>query len=94
MKKMIEKHEKDLLLMEKQFQRLEALTEKRVQMVRTIMHRHPGSIRELADFLHRDIKNVFDDLKILNEMGVIKFVRIGRKKRPIVRRKVIVISFE
>jgi predicted transcriptional regulator len=94
MKKLLEKHEEDILFMEKQLQRFEALTEKRMEMVRTIMHRHPGSIRELADFLHRDVKNVFDDLKVLNQLGVVKFVRIGRRKRPVVKRRIIVISFE
>ena len=80
--------------MQKQLRSFEALTEKRMEMVRAIMHRHPDSIRELAEFLHRDVKNVFDDLKVLDNMGVVKFVRIGRKKRPVVKRKVIVISFE
>ena len=94
MKKLIKKHEEDFLVMEKQMRSFEMLTEKRMQVIRTIMHKHPGSIRELAEFLRRDVKNVFDDLNILNKMGVIKFIRIGRKKRPVVKRKTIIISFE
>lgn len=93
-KKMLENSDEDILFMEKQFQRFEALTGKRMELIRVIMHRHPGSIRELAEFLHRDVKNVFDDLRLLDNVGVIKFVRIGRRKRPVIRRKIIVISLE
>jgi predicted transcriptional regulator len=95
-RKILEKEdEKDnILFVQKQFQKFEMLTEKRVQIVKTVIHRQPSSIRELAIFLHRDIKNVFDDVKVLNDMGMIKLIRIGRRQQPVVKRKFIVISFE
>lgn len=94
LKRIMEKQKDDILFMEKQMHAFESLTEKRMQMVRVIMHRQPNSIRDLAEILHRDIKNVFDDLKVLDHMGVVRFIKIGRKKRPVVKRKVIVISLE
>jgi predicted transcriptional regulator len=93
-RKLLEKDEDDVLFVEKQFQKFESLTEKRVEIIKTVMHRHPGSIRELAEFLHRDVKNVFDDLRVLNNIGMIRLVRIGRRSRPVIRRRFIVISFE
>lgn len=93
-KKILEKDDENVLYIEKQFQRFESLTGKRVEMIKTVIHRQPGSIRELAEFLHRDVKNVFDDLKVLDNMGMIKLVRIGRRQQPVVRKKFIVISFE
>ena len=93
-KKMLEKQRKEILFMERQFEKFEALTEKRMELLRTIKKRHPTSISELADFLDRDIKNVFDDLRLLNKLDIIKFVRIGKRKRPVIKRRVIVISLE
>jgi predicted transcriptional regulator len=93
-RKVLEKNDENFLFVEKHFEKFEMFTEKRIELVRTIMHRRPGSIRELAELLHRDTKNVFDDLKILDNMGMVKFVRIGRKKQPVVRRKFVIISFE
>ena len=93
-KRIKKEHKEEVLFLEKQIRKFETLTEKRMQLIRTISHRHPTSIRELADMAHRDIKNVFDDLYTLNEIGIIKFVKIGRKKRPVLKRKVILISLE
>jgi predicted transcriptional regulator len=95
-KKILEKENDNdnVLFVQKQFHKFEMLTEKRVQIVKTVIHRQPGSIRELAEFLHRDVKNVFDDLRVLDNMGMIKLIRIGRRQQPVVKRKFIVISFE
>ena len=93
-RKILDKEKEEILFLERKLQCFEYLTEKRMQLIRTITHRSPDSIRELAEFLNRDVKNVFDDLQLLNDMGVINFVRFGRKKKPIVRRKFIIISLE
>jgi len=84
----------DMLFMEKQLQMFEALTEKRMELVRKVREQQPTSIRELATMLERDVKNVFDDVKILNKMHIITLVRTGRKVQPIIKKKVIVISLE
>ena len=93
-KRIMEKKNDDILFMEKQMHAFESLTEKRIQIVRAIMHQQPNSIRALAEHLHRDIKNVFDDLQVLGHMGVVKFRIVGRRKQPIVKRKFILISLE
>jgi len=66
-------------------------TEKRVEMVRSIMDMHIESIRALAEVLDRDIKNVWDDLHALKKVGVIEFRIHGRRKIPVVKKKRIVI---
>jgi len=93
-KKIMENKNDDILFMEKQMHTFEALTEKRIQIVRSIMHQQPNSIRDLAEHLHRDIKNVFDDLQVLGRMGVVKFKIVGRCKQPIVKRRFILISLK
>jgi len=94
LRKIMDKQREEILFMEKQMRTFEALTEKRIQMVRVIMHKQPESIRDLSEILNRDIKNVFEDLGILNRLGVVKFIKVGRKKKPVVKRKFIVISLE
>lgn len=73
---------------------LEALTKKRVEIMREIMNGHPSSIRELAESLERDIKNVWDDLHVLQEHDLISFRNIGRTKRPVIKRQVIVTTIK
>jgi predicted transcriptional regulator len=68
-------------------------TEKRLEMVREIRDLRPGSIRELADRLQRDIKNVYEDLCLLEKSNVIGFETSGRKKSPFVKRDVIILKF-
>jgi predicted transcriptional regulator len=87
-------HRDEVLFLERQFEQFEALTEKRMQLLRTVRHSHPASIRELADMVHRDVKNVFDDLRLLDEMNLIDLVKDGRRMKPVIRRKIIVISLE
>ena len=68
------------------FESLEAmrkvLTEERLRILKTIKKDHPSSIYELAKILHRDIKNTFDDVQFLAEMGLVELKKIkdGREK--------------
>jgi predicted transcriptional regulator len=95
LKKILDKEQKEnILFMEKQFEHFEALTEKRMQLLRTLTNSKPSSIRALAIMVHRDVKNVFDDLQVLDHMKIIKLVRVGRCTRPVVRRKIIIFSLE
>ena len=75
-----------------QMKKFEMLTEKRIELMTAIIRYKPSSIRELADEIDRDIKNVFDDLKILQELDFVDFVCEGRRKRPIVKKKKIIIK--
>ena len=58
------------------------LTEERLRILKTIKKAHPSSIYELAKILERDIKNTFDDVQYLAEVGLIELKRSkeGREK--------------
>ncbi len=60
------------------------LTDRRVELLRSVMAKRPDSIRGLADRLGRDVKSVHDDLGVLGEYDIVQFERDGRAKRPFV----------
>lgn len=70
------------------------LTERRVELLRSIMVERPDSIRQLADRLDRDVKSVHGDLGVLAEYDVVHFERAGRAKRPFVPYDTIEVSLE
>jgi predicted transcriptional regulator len=71
----------------------QVFTEKRLEMLREIRDVRPNSIRELADRLQRDIKNVYDDLCLLERSNVIGFETTGRRKSPFVKRDIVILKF-
>jgi predicted transcriptional regulator len=58
------------------------LSEERLRILKTIKREHPKSIYELAKLLKRDIKNTFDDVQFLAQIGLVelKKTREGREK--------------
>lgn len=70
------------------------LTDRRVELLRSIMTERPDSIRQLADRLDRDVKTVHDDLQILAEYDIVHFEQAGRAKRPFVPYDSIEVSLE
>lgn len=58
------------------------LTKERLRILKTIKHENPKSIYELAKLLKRDIKNTYDDVQYLADMGFIELKKIkeGREK--------------
>jgi predicted transcriptional regulator len=58
------------------------LSEERLRILKTIKKEHPKSIYELAKLLKRDIKNTFDDVQLLAQIGLIelKKTKEGREK--------------
>jgi predicted transcriptional regulator len=48
------------------------LTPNRLALLRTIRNKRPGSIYELAKIVGRDLKNVQDDLRLLETYGLIR----------------------
>jgi len=52
-------------------------------ILRVIRNQNPGSIRETARLLGRDIKNVHRELSRLEALGVIRFEEEGQAKKPI-----------
>jgi predicted transcriptional regulator len=60
------------------------LTEKRLELLKTIKDRKPSSIYELARMVDRDLKNVLQDVGYLKEIGMIDIAETGDKKTPTV----------
>ncbi|MFQ5816064.1 MAG: hypothetical protein ACE5G7_06155 [Candidatus Hydrothermarchaeaceae archaeon] len=73
---------------------LSLLTPKRMELLDYLKTRHPKSIMALARGLRRDYKNVYDDLRLLGEYGVVERVGDGKKVVPECRIKEIVVKLE
>ncbi|MBF0565503.1 MAG: ArsR family transcriptional regulator [Nitrospirae bacterium] len=58
------------------------LTDGRLKVLKAIKKHNPQSIYELAKLLDRDIKNTYDDVHFLAEMGLIELTKTkeGREK--------------
>lgn len=69
-------------------------TPKRVQLMSELIKNKPSSIRDLALTLHRDIKNVFDDLMLLNEADIVELTKEGRRSVPTIKKKTLLIKLE
>jgi predicted transcriptional regulator len=70
------------------------LTDRRVELLRSIMTERPDSIRQLAKRVDRDVKTVHDDLQVLADYDIIHFEQAGRAKRPFVPYDSIEVSLE
>ena len=60
------------------------LTPRRLELVRSLMDAPAESMRDLADRLDRDIRQVHDDLQILSEYRIVHFREEGGAKKPFV----------
>ncbi|MGO9454349.1 MAG: MarR family transcriptional regulator [Candidatus Binataceae bacterium] len=67
------------------------LTRERLALLRTIKSRNPNSIYELAKMAERDLKNVQEDVRILERHGL---VRIDKRPRGSRKVKVPRVPFE
>ena len=58
------------------------LTEERLRILKTIKKNNPRSIYELAKLIERDIKNTFNDVQFLSEVGLVelKKTKDGRER--------------
>ena len=81
------------------FENLEAmrkvLTENRLKILKTVRKEHPSSIYELAKFMKRDVKNTFDDIQFLADIGLVelKKTKEGRgRNTPIVNYEKIILE--
>ena len=70
------------------------LTERRIELLRSVMAEPPASIRQLADRLDRDVKSVHGNLRTLAEYDVVHFEQGGRAKRPFVPYDTIEVNLE
>jgi predicted transcriptional regulator len=53
-----------------------------IELIRTIAAHEPASMRETAQLVDRDIKEVHRNLQELERLGIIDFEQRGRAKRP------------
>ncbi len=60
------------------------LSEKNVELLRTIAREEPKSIRETARLVERDVHQVHDNLSDLEQLNLIRFENDGRANRPVV----------
>jgi len=54
-----------------------------LDLIRVISEHEPASIRQTAELVGRDVKNVHGNLATLEALNVIEFVEEGQSKRPI-----------
>ena len=59
------------------------LTRERLALLHTVKSRHPGSIYELAKMTGRDLKNVQDDVRILEQHGLLRIAKQPRGSRQV-----------
>ncbi len=59
------------------------LTRERLGLLRTIKTRRPRSIYELARMLGRDLKNVQEDIRILERHGLVRIAKRPRGTRSV-----------
>jgi len=53
------------------------ITGARLELLNVIRVEKPKSIQELARLVHRDFKNVYQDVKLLGEFGLIDIIEVG-----------------
>jgi len=71
---------------------LETLTPRVLDLIETIRRAEPASINAAAQVVDRDVKNVYEELNRLAQLGIIFFEEEGRSKRPVVWFDELVIS--
>ncbi len=77
----------------KSIESLSSMTPKRVEMIDHLTRNGPSSINELAEGLGRDYKNVYDDIRSLNENGIVELIKEGKSRRPVVNLDRLIIDF-
>jgi len=70
------------------------LTPRRLDVIRSLMDGPAESIRALADRLDRDVRQVHDDLQLLDEYRIVHFHEDGAAKKPHVPYETIKIEVE
>ncbi len=70
------------------------LTPRRVNLLSHLSKNDVDSIKELAESLRRDYKNVYDDVKALEEYRIIVLESEGKKKKPVLNADRVIIEFD
>lgn len=59
------------------------MTRERLALMHAIRTQHPGSLYELAKMVSRDFKNVQEDIRILEQHGLVRIAKEARGKRRV-----------
>lgn len=70
------------------------LTPRRLELVRSLMDAPAESMRDLADRLDRDVRQVHDDLQLLSEYRIVHFREEDGAKKPHVPYETVTIEVE
>ncbi|MBI4653501.1 MAG: hypothetical protein HY752_00640 [Nitrospirae bacterium] len=62
-----------------------ALTPKRLELLHLIRIKKPSSINELARMAKRNVKNIADDVKYLEQIGLIEKKETDNKTAPVIK---------
>lgn len=68
------------------------LTDRRYELLQTIKHEDPESVRDLARTVDRDKGAVSRDLATLCKAGVVTYEENGRAKRPVLAQEHLVVE--
>jgi predicted transcriptional regulator len=60
------------------------LTPSVLELIGAIRREEPESINEAARIVERDVKNVYEELTRLAQLGIVYFEEEGQRKRPVV----------
>lgn len=60
------------------------LTPKRLELIRSIMENEPDSMSEVSEELGRGLREIHDDLHLLEEYKIVELRKEGRAKKPVV----------
>lgn len=60
------------------------LTPKRLELIRSIMENEPDSMSEVSEELGRGLREIHDDLHLLEEYEIVELRKEGRAKKPVV----------
>ena len=71
---------------------METLTPRVLDLIEAIRREEPASINAAARVVDRDVKNVYEELNRLAQLGIIFFEEEGQSKRPVVWFDELVIS--
>ena len=59
------------------------LTDKRLELLHLIRRHSPRSINQLANIAGRDFKNVYTDIKLLKDYGLIQLSKQGKTSKTV-----------
>lgn len=76
--------ERHVLNIERERDVTRVLSAVNLELIRTIAEHEPQSMREAAELVDRDFKEVHGNLTELETIGLLEFEQEGRSKRPVV----------